>query len=123
MGRGRHPHKRITGPHARRERPAIDIGFKAIAKELGIALVDLFETGNGRAGIDECFGRKGRWSFDGHCGTHFASRQIGCRAATYSGSANIITIESRSRHVWDRALEAAPRPRYCTFASTARRRM
>ena len=103
MGRGRHPHKRITGSHARGERPTIDIGFKAIAKEPGIALVDLFETGSGRTGIDECFGRERRWSFDEHCGTHVASCQIGCRAETHSGSANITTIESHSRHVWGRA--------------------
>ena len=92
MSRGRHPHERITGSHARRERPAIDIGFEAIAKEPGVALVDLFETGNGRTGIDECFGRERRWSFDEHCGPHVASRQIGCRAETHPGSANITTI-------------------------------
>jgi hypothetical protein len=73
MGRSRHPYKRITGSHARRERPAIDIGFKAIAKEPGVALVDLFETGNGRTGIDKCLGRERRWSFYEHCGPHVAS--------------------------------------------------
>src|SRR6185295_16620504 len=73
------------------------------AKKPGIALVDLFETGNGRSGIDECFGRERWWSFEEHCGTPVASRRIGCRAETHSGSANITTIESRSRRVWSRA--------------------
>src|SRR6478609_8396564 len=103
MGRGRHPHKRITGSHAARERSAIDIGFKPIAKEPGVALVDLFKAGNGRTGIDECLGRERRWSFDEHCGTPVASCQTGCRAETHAGSANITTIVSRSRDVWPSA--------------------
>src|SRR5882757_8062922 len=92
MRRGRDPHQRIMRPHPRRERQAVDIGLKAIAQELGVALVDLLEAADGGTGVDERFGQDGRRSFEQRCGRHFAS------AADWSSEYNRVSSSSYARN-------------------------
>ncbi|MGY4484744.1 hypothetical protein ACVWWR_003935 [Bradyrhizobium sp. LM3.2] len=60
----------IEGPHPRRDRLAVDVSLEPVAQELCVALVDLFEAGDGETSVGEGFGGDGRWGLDGlHCST------------------------------------------------------
>ncbi len=59
MRRGRDADKWIVSPRPRRDRLAADIGFEPVAQEFGVALVDLFETGDGRSRVGKGFGGDG----------------------------------------------------------------
>jgi len=72
VGRGGEPHKRIAGAHPRRQRPAIGIGFKAIAEEFCVALVNLFQPIDRGFGICERFRGDGRGNFERHAGYIFS---------------------------------------------------
>jgi hypothetical protein len=78
VGCRRHPDERIAGAHVRRESLSVEIGLETIAKKLGVAIVDLFESGHRRIGIGEGLGGNRGRRLDHRCGTHVVERRL-CR--------------------------------------------
>src|SRR5215467_14071848 len=70
MRRSRDADKWIGGAHARRKAFAIGKGFKTIAQETRIALVDLDEASHGRSDIGEGFRGDARRGSNAQCRVH-----------------------------------------------------
>src|ERR1700758_1360954 len=101
MGRGRDPHKGISGTHARASRLTIGIRPKAIAQEGSIAFIDLVKACDCRSGIREGFRRNALRGQDARCKAHMlnGTPEWACIDADDSNFSNIqpmdLKIETR----------------------------